>query len=93
MWIPKYAQKTGIALAESMMTESRYRVTLDPWKLYLESCATYQTFFVKEFLDRVHNGKSTMSGSCNAGTTSINIQGWYGEFKVSLSLVPVTVTR
>ena len=85
VWIPKCAQKTGKALAESTMTELQYWVTLDPWKLYLDSCATYQTFFVKEFLDMVHKGKSTMSGSCNVGTTSTNIQGWYGEFKVWLN--------
>ena len=27
------------------------RFTLDNWKCYLDSCATYHTFFVREFLD------------------------------------------
>ena len=85
VWIQKCAQNTSTALAETMKTESWYRVTLDPWKIYLDSCATYYTFFVKEFLAKVHKGKSTITGSCNAGTTSTNTPGWYGEFKVWLN--------
>ena len=64
------------------MTESWYQFTLDLWKLYLDCCATYHTFFVKEFLTWVHKGKATMTGSCNVGTTSTNTQGWSGEFKL-----------
>ena len=30
-----------------------YRFTLDKWKCYLNSCTTYHTFFVREFLDRL----------------------------------------
>ena len=67
------------------MTELWYRVTLDPWKLYLYSCVTYHTFFVREFLARVQKGKATMTGSYNTGTTSTNTQGWYGEFKFWLN--------
>jgi len=61
------------------------RFTLDWWKCYLDSCATYHTFFVKEFLSKVHTGTATMKGSCNAGTVSTNTRGWYGEFKVWLN--------
>ena len=32
------------------------RYTLDWWKCYLDSCASYHTFFVKEFLRNVHEG-------------------------------------
>ena len=70
--IQKCTQKKVTALTETTMTELRYRVTLDPWKLYLDRCATYHTFFVKEFLARVQKGKATITGSCNAGTTSTN---------------------
>ena len=34
-----------------------YRFNLDNWKCYLDICATYHTFFVREFLDRVSFGK------------------------------------
>ena len=61
------------------------RFTLDNWKCYLDSCATYHNFFVREFLDRVFSGKTTMNGSCNAGTVTTNIKGWYSEFKVWLN--------
>ena len=30
------------------------RFTLDKWKCYLDTCGTYHTFFVREFLDRVY---------------------------------------
>ena len=29
------------------------RYTLDWWKFYLDSCVTYHTFFVKDFLSRI----------------------------------------
>merc|ERR1712086_954464 len=35
-------------VAVAKLTEVRY--TLDRWKLYLDSCATYNSFFAKEFL-------------------------------------------
>ena len=57
------------------------RFTLDKWKCYLDSCATYHTFFVREFLDRMYLGKIAMHGSCNAGTVTNNARGWYGKFK------------
>ena len=82
---PVASHNTVTLLDEIVMTESRYRVTLDPWKIYLNSYATYHTFFVKELLARVQKVKDTMTGSCNSGTTSTNTQGWYGEFKVWLN--------
>ena len=61
------------------------RFTLDWWKCYLDSCATYHTFFIEEFLADVHKGETTMNGSCNAGTVSTNTKGWYGGFQVWLN--------
>ena len=58
------------------------RFTLDNWKFYLDSCATYHTFFVREFLDRVYSVKTYMNGSCNSGTVTTNTRGWYGKLKV-----------
>ena len=58
------------------------RFTLYIWKCYLDSCANYHNFFVREFLDRVYLGKTAINGSCNAGTVTTNTRGWYGEFKV-----------
>ena len=53
-------------------------LTLEDWKCYLDSCATYHNFFVREFLDRVYSGKTAMNGSGNAGTVTNNTRGWYG---------------
>ena len=52
------------------------RYTLDRWKLYIDSCATYQSFFVKEFLRNIENGDTPLTGSCNAGITFTHIRGW-----------------
>ena len=61
------------------------RFTLDNWKWYLDSCTTYHTFFVREFLDIVSFDKTSMNGSCNVGTVTTNSRGWYDEFKVWLN--------
>ena len=61
------------------------RFNLDNWKCYLDICATYHTFFVMEFLDRVYSGKKATNGSCNTGTVTTNTRGWYNEFKVWLN--------
>ena len=51
------------------------RYTLDRWKLYLDSCATYHSFIAKEFLRNIKYGDMTLTGSCNAGTTITNTRG------------------
>ena len=61
------------------------RFILDNCKFYLDSCTTYHTFYVREFLDRVSVDKTAMNGSCNAGTVTTNTRGWYDEFKVWLN--------
>ena len=58
------------------------RFTLDWWKVYLDSCATYHTFFIKEYLRGIYTSKTVMNGSCNAGTVATRKKGWFGEFEV-----------
>ena len=50
--------------------------------VYLDSCATYHTFFITEFLREIYTSKTVTNGSCNAGTVSTRKKGWFGEFKV-----------
>ena len=59
--------------------------TLAPWKLYLDSCATYHAFFDKRFLRDVKEGSSVMNGRCNAGTTRTNKRGMWEGFQVWLN--------
>jgi len=61
------------------------RFTLTWWKCYLDSCASYHSVFMEEFLRDIREGKSTMEGSCNAGTVSANTKEWYGDFEVWLN--------
>ena len=61
------------------------RYTLDRWKLYLDSCATYHSFFAKEYLCWIEEGSTTLSGSCNTGTAVTNTRGWWGEFQAWLN--------
>ena len=58
------------------------RVTLDWWKLYLDSSATYHTAFVDELLDNVHEVDTILKGNCHAGVTTSNEKGWFGRFKM-----------
>ena len=61
------------------------RYTLDWWKCYLDSCASYHTFFVREFLRHVQDSSTTMNGSCNAGSVMLREKGWYKNFQVWLN--------
>ena len=62
-----------------------WRVTLDWWKLYLGSCATYHTAFVDWLLDNVHEVDTVFKGNCNVGVTISNQKGWFGVFKLWLN--------
>ena len=58
------------------------RFTLRFLRCYLDSCATYHPFCVKEFPSNVCTEAATMKESCNVGTVSANTREWYGELKV-----------
>ena len=60
-------------------------MTLDWWKLYLDSCASYHTFFVKEFLMNIYECAGAMNRNCNAGTKRITKRGYYGRLRVWLN--------
>ena len=51
------------------------RSTLDWWKCYPDSCASYHTFFVREFLENIKEDGSTMDGNCNAGSVLLKEKG------------------
>ena len=59
---------------------SSKRYMLEPWKLYLDSCATYHTAFVTSMLDYVGEYVTTLVGKYNAGVTSSTQKGYYGKF-------------
>ena len=46
------------------------RVTLTWWKVHLDSCTTYHTSFVEYMLTNIHQVKTALGGSCNAGVTT-----------------------
>ena len=79
--VPVVSRNKKLVLAE-VPTD---RFTLDWWKCYLDSCATYHTFFAEIFLKNIRTGRTTMNGSCNAGTVSTSTKGWYGDFEVWLN--------
>ena len=56
-------------------------MALDWWKVYLDSCATYHTFFMKEFLRNIEENKGTTNDNCNAGETKITRRGYFGEMR------------
>ena len=56
---PVIAKIAGLRFAEIPGN----RFTLDWWKVYLDSCATYYTFFIKQFLRGIYISKTVMNGS------------------------------
>ena len=61
------------------------RMTLDTWKLYLDSCATYHSAFVDWMLDNVREVNAVLKGNCNAGVTTSSVKGYYGLFDMWLN--------
>ena len=60
-------------------------MTLDNWKLYLDTCATYHSAFVDWMLSNVHQVNTILRGNCNAGVTSTNVKGTYGLWEFWLN--------
>ena len=52
--------------------------------MYLDSCASYHTFFIKAFPKNIEES-GTMNGNCNAGTTKITKRGYFGKLRVWLN--------
>ena len=69
----------------SLTPDTKGRDTLDWWKLYLDSCATFHTSFVRDMLSDVYKSEVTLHGSCNAGTTISSEKGYLGPFDLWLN--------
>ena len=61
------------------------RTTLDRNKAYLDTCASYHTFFAPEFLTNISDSPTFMKGCCNARTISTSRQVSYGRSRVWLN--------
>ena len=77
-------EKTLSGMAH-LSREKGPRTTLCTWKLYLDSCATYHSVFVEWCLDNIRTVGVSLTGHCNAGTTTSTKKGLYGEFEMWLN--------
>ena len=66
------------------------RFTLDSNKLYLDSCATYPSAFVRWILDDVKTIPTVLQGNCNAGVSTSNEKGFYGLWNLWLNEQGIT---
>ena len=85
--------KSGLGIELADVKSGRGgRLTLEWWKCYLDSCASYHTFFLKEFLKlkNIQESEATMTGRCNTVTTRTNKRGSYEDFKVWLNEKGIT---
>ena len=83
------SRSIGVALTD-MKSRGNKRSTLDWWNLYLDSCASYHTFFVKELLMKIYEGAGAINGNCNAGTTRITKRGYCRKLRVWLNEKGIT---
>ena len=60
-------------------------VTLDEWKLCLDSCTMHHSTFVDWILDNVQKVNMILKGSCNTGVTKSSTKGYYGVVEVWLN--------
>ena len=65
-------------VARAVETKPGKRFTLYPHKLYLNSCATYHSAFVRDMLSNVKTGNTVLQGQCNAGVSTSAEKGFYG---------------
>ena len=79
------ANASGKSVKTAINKSKDNRYIVDRWKLYLDSCATYHSFFVEKFLTNVQDGNTTLTGSCNASTAVTNTRGLRDKFKVWLN--------
>ena len=56
------------------------RFTLNPHNLYLDSCATYHSAFVRDMLSNVKTGNTVLQGQCNSGVSTSAEKGVYGQW-------------
>ena len=69
----------GAKTAVKKSEDDRYN--LYRLKLYLNSCANYHSFLAKDFLTDIKDGDTTLTGSCDAGTTVTDARGCWDDFK------------
>ena len=69
----------------SKASQETKRLTLDAYKLYLDSCATYHSVFVEWCLDNITADGVVLRGNCNAGVTTSTQKGYYGLFHMWLN--------
>ena len=54
------------------------RFMLDAHKLYLDSCVTYPSSFVRWMVGNVHQVSTVLQGKCNAGISTSYEKGFLG---------------
>ena len=54
------------------------RFTLDAYKIYFESCATYHSSFVRWMLGNGHQVITLIQGNCNVGASTSYEKGFFG---------------
>lgn len=81
--IAKLAIKAKATKSYPKTKKSQY--TLDWWKCHLDSCTSYHTYFVKEFLGNIGKDPSTMSANFNACTVLLKQKGRDKNFQVWLN--------
>ena len=69
----------------SVQDKTVKRFTLDPFKLYLDSCATYHSAFVHNMLSSVKTGNTVLQGNCNTGVSTSQEKGVYGLYSFWLN--------
>ena len=72
----KYVTLAEVTKSTSKRVSKRFM--LDWYKLYLDSCATYHSAFVRTLLHNVHVVNTVLQGNCNAGVSTSNKKGYYG---------------
>ena len=83
----EYKGDKGLSDFQGLRNEhSGTHKTLNEHKLYLDSCATYNLFFIKKILDHIGDSDVLVHGLCNADMTIISHEGLHVVWKVWINV-------
>ena len=58
------------------------RKTLDPHKVYLDSCPTYHQFINDDYVNNIRGADRCLKGQCTGGVSKISQEGDHGDIRV-----------
>ena len=81
----RYTMKMKRTTPQELVQKTHNRKTLEPKKIYLEICSTYNHLIEVKYATKIHQPKSALYGECKAGVAVIKKKGKLGDLYTRIS--------